>query len=199
MRFSLKVFASVLVITLLFSFIPFEAECKEISTKVFRIHILANSDSNDDQQLKLKVRDAVILKSEELFRGVKDFETAKKTAGENLDLFAKTAGEVIESQGYDYNVKATVKNLYFDTRYYGDVTMPGGFYDALQISIGKAEGKNWWCVMYPSLCLFSSSDNNTLKDNLTKNEYGIVTSKGKMKIKFKVVELFTGFLNFFSK
>ena len=198
MKFYLKVLCSVLIFTFLFSFIPFEAQCKEISDKVFRIHILANSDSAEDQSLKLKVRDAIIRKSEELLKGIRDKETAMQIVGENLDIFARVAGEVVTLQGFDYPVKVTVRNLYFDTRYYGDITMPSGFYDALQVSIGSAKGRNWWCVMYPSLCLFAATDNNTLKDNLTKNEYGIVTAKGKYKVKFKVVELFSGFLDWFS-
>lgn len=198
MRFTLKVLCSTLIISLMFTFLPFQAECADISDNVFRIHILANSDSKADQELKLKVRDAIIVKSEEVLQGVTDIETAKQIVGQRLDEFAQIAGDVVQSQGYNYSVKATITNVCFDTRYYGDITMPGGFYDALQISIGKAEGKNWWCVMYPSLCLYSASDNNTLKDTLTKNQYGILTSKGKLKVKFKALELFTGFLDFFS-
>ena len=198
MRIIVKILCSVIIFSLVFSFAAFEAQCLEISNKVFRIHILANSDSKEDQALKLKVRDAIILKSEELLKGVTDKETAMKIVGENLDIFASVAGEVISKSGYDYPIKVTVTNLYFNTRYYGEITMPGGFYDALQISIGNAQGKNWWCVMYPSLCLFTTSDNNTLKDNLTKNEYGIITSKGKLQVKFKAVEIFTQFKKIFS-
>ncbi|MBR3971411.1 MAG: stage II sporulation protein R [Ruminococcus sp.] len=186
------------IVSVLFTFIPFEGECREISEQVFRVHILANSDSQEDQSLKLKVRDAVLKKSEELFFDTHSKEDAMKVAADNLNIFKETAESVISAEGYDYSVRLNIKNILFDTRYYDDITMPGGYYDALQISIGDAKGKNWWCVMYPSLCIPAASDNDSLDDRLTDKQYNIVSAKGGFRFRFKVVEIFNDILDFFS-
>ncbi len=186
------------IISILFTFIPFEGECREISDKVFRIHILANSDSETDQNLKLKVRDAVLSKSQELFKNAHTKEEAKQIARANITELVNTAQAVVYEEGYSYPVTASVKPLLFDTRYYDAVTMPGGVYDALQIRIGKAEGKNWWCVMYPSLCIPSATDMNTLEEELSDSQYSIVSSKGKFEIRFRILEVFNKIIDGFS-
>lgn len=185
-------------VAILFAFLPFEGECREISNQVFRVHILANSDSEEDQNLKLKVRDTLIKEGELLFENVHSKEEAKLVVQENLPYFVSLAENVVESEGYDYTVTGAVKNLCFDTRCYEDITMPGGFYDALQIKIGKAEGKNWWCVMYPSLCLYSASENDTLDERLSDTQYSIISSDTEFEFRFKVVEIFNSILDFFS-
>lgn len=199
MKNILKSMCIAFVVSLLFSLVPFEGECREISDKVFRIHILANSDSEEDQKLKLQVRDAILKKSEELFSDAQDKEQAKKLAQENIDLLTQTAQNTVYEQGYAYPVTASIKNMYFTTRYYGDVTMPSGVYDALQIRIGDADGKNWWCVMYPSLCLSLADEESSLKEELTPSQYSIVTSDGKFELRFKAVEIFNKFIDLFSK
>lgn len=188
-----------LIITLVFTLVPFEGECREISNNVFRVHILANSDSEEDQNLKLQVRDALIQRAEPLLNGVKTKEDAMKIVSENVELLQNTASEVIYSQGFDYPVSLSVTNMYFTTRYYGDVTMPGGFYDALRVEIGKAEGKNWWCVMYPSLCLYSDNSSSSMKEGLSERQYDIVTEGEDYVFRFKIVEIFTGLCNKLSK
>lgn len=187
------------IFTLVFTLVPFEGECREISNNVFRVHILANSDSKEDQNLKLQVRDALIQRAEPLLNGVKTKEDAMKIVSENLELLQSTASEVIYSQGFDYPVRLSVTNMYFTTRYYGDVTMPGGFYDALRVEIGKAEGKNWWCVMYPSLCLYSDNSSSSMKEGLSERQYDIVTEGENYVFRFKIVEIFTGICNKLSK
>lgn len=186
------------VLTLVFSFIPFEGECRDISSNVLRVHILANSDSEEDQRLKLKVRDALITKSEMLFADAHSKEEAIAVTSENLPELLNTAKSVILSEGYDYDVSARIANIYFDTRYYEDVTMPGGYYDALQIRIGEAKGKNWWCVMYPSLCLFSASKSETLDSDLSTKQYEIVKSEGEYEFRFRILEIFYSIIDFFS-
>ena len=182
-----------------FSFVPFEANCRELSNEVFRIHILANSDSEEDQNLKLSVRDRIIEYAENLLCDAHSKEAAMEIIRSNLHTFYDVARDEILRNGYDYDVTLSIKNLYFDTRYYGDITMPGGFYDALQIRIGNAAGKNWWCVMYPSLCIFSAAKTDSVEENLTKEEYNIVSSEEGFRLKFKVVELFSGFCNWFRR
>ncbi|MBQ4105041.1 MAG: stage II sporulation protein R [Clostridia bacterium] len=179
------------IIAMIFTLLPFEGECREISEQVFRVHILANSDSEEDQQLKLKVRDALIKKGEKLFANVHSKEEAKHTVIDNMDGLLSVAQKVIRSEGYDYSVSAAVKELYFDTRYYDEVTMPGGVYEALQIKIGSGEGKNWWCVMYPSLCLYAASESDTLSEQLTPRQYTIVSSDGQYEFRFRIVEVFS--------
>ena len=186
------------VVAILFTLVPFEGECREISSQVFRVHILANSDSPLDQNLKLKVRDALIKESEHLFVDVHSKEDAKTVVEENLPYFVSVARDVVKAEGFNYSVSGSVSNLYFDTRYYDDVTMPGGFYDALQIRIGDAQGKNWWCVMYPSLCIYSASDNDTLDEKLSSSQYNIISSEKEYEFRFKVVEIFNSIVDFFS-
>lgn len=196
-----KIFKSIVVgflVAALFVFVPFEGECREISTQVFRVHILANSDIEEDQNLKLRVRDAVIAYGETIFQNVHSKDEAMAIVEENLEQFILVAENTIREYGYNYPVTAAVKNICFDTRYYGDITMPGGFYDALQIKIGDAHGKNWWCVMYPSLCIYSASDSDTLDEKLSDNQYNIISSENKFEFRFKVVEIFNSILDFFT-
>lgn len=195
MKILLKSLCVGFIVSILFSFVTFEAQCREISKEVFRIHILANSDSAEDQQLKLKVRDAVLSESENLFRDVHDKEKVKVITEENLRIFEEIAKKVINEEGCGYSVRASVTNMYFDTRYYEDITMPSGFYDALRIEIGDAKGKNWWCVMYPSLCLSAFSQKDNLQEKLSSKQYGIVTSKGNYKFRFKAVEIFNSIID----
>lgn len=179
-----------MVISLLFTFLPFEAQCKDISDEVFRVHILANSDSKVDQTLKLKVRDAVINSAQPLLSDVHSKEKAKEIISQNLDFLTSVARDTVKENGFQYPVTAKVTRLDFSTRYYGNVTMPSGEYDALQISIGSAEGKNWWCVMYPTLCVYSAADKDSLEEEFTASQYRIVTSDGEFELRFKAVEIF---------
>lgn len=188
-----KIFKSLLcgfMVAAVLSFVPFEGQCREISEKVFRLHILANSDSDSDQSLKLKVRDAVLESSGELFESANSKEEAMELVKKNLPLLLDRAEAVIHSEGYDYKVTASVCQVPFDTRYYGDVTMPSGTYDALQIVIGEGKGQNWWCVMYPALCLGSATESEVLSDSLTTSQYSIVTSDGKYVLRFRALEIF---------
>lgn len=129
------------------------AELEKLRSGVLRLHILANSDSEKDQQLKLMVRDAILENSDELFGNCKDKESAEKTAEKKLEQIERIAEQTLKEQGCDAKVEASVGETYFDSRTYGDITMPEGEYTALRVEIGDAEGRNWWCVMYPPLCL----------------------------------------------
>lgn len=179
--------------------VPFEGQCREISDKVFRVHILANSDSEADQELKLRVRDALVNAGEEILKDVDSKEEAECLIEKNIPKLKGVAENVISQNGYDYPVDLEITNMYFDTRHYGNITMPGGFYDALRVKIGKAEGKNWWCVMFPSLCIYSVSKTETLEENLSDGEYKIISSENEYRYRFKVVEIFTGICNFFTR
>lgn len=196
MRFIKSVCIST-VICILFSLIPFNARCENVSKEVFRLHILANSDSEEDQNIKLKVRDRVLKYTKSIYSNADSSDEAESLTKANLQDIANIAKDEIVKNGYNYSVKAEIKHMYFNTRYYEKVTMPSGFYDALRITIGKGEGHNWWCVMYPSLCVGSSTDYNALKENTEESEYEIMTG-GEYEFKFKAVEYFEKICSFFS-
>ena len=133
--------------------IPFNRKCENIRNSVFRLHIIANSDSESDQSLKLKVRDGMLELAEELFADANDYIEAKEIAEKNIDILRQNAKETLAENGCNSNVSVTVGKAWFGTREYEDFTLPAGEYDALRIVIGEGSGKNWWCVMFPAVCL----------------------------------------------
>lgn len=182
-----------LIIAVLFSFTGFTAECEDIPSHVFRLHILANSDSNADQALKLKVRDRILQASAGMLDGVKNRDAAEKAVSSKLEEIRKTAQDEVYHEGYRYPVKVQITNMYFTTRQYGDVTLPAGMYDALRITIGSGSGHNWWCVLFPALCLPAAEAPSTVGDVLNNNETEIVSGKNEFVVKFKAVELYEQF------
>lgn len=175
-------------------FCGFAEDYDNITDTVFRLHILANSDSEADQALKLKVRDAVLEKSAYLFENNASAEESARAAEEHLDDIRKTAEQVISENGSDYSVNCEVTEMYFDNRVYGTVTMPAGEYTALRITIGEAQGKNWWCVMFPPLCLPAVTNiDEALEecgDIFTAEEIDMLKNPGNYECKFYIVELF---------
>ncbi len=129
-----------------------------IADTVFRLHILANSDSEYDQNLKFKVRDAVLEETAYLFEDNSSSAEAAAKAEAHLDEIKSIAERVIDENGADYGVNCEVTDMEFDRRVYGNISMPAGKYSALRITIGEAAGKNWWCVMFPPLCLPAVTD-----------------------------------------
>lgn len=196
MRLFTKSLCVALILTTLFSVLPFEASCEEIRKDVFRLHILANSDTDEDQNLKLKVRDAVLEYTEKLYKNSNTKEEAEVLTSKNLQNIANVAKQVIVDNGYNYNVTCQIEDVYFNTRTYENVTMPSGTYKALQIKIGDAKGKNWWCVMYPTLCVGASTDYKALDDKLNDKEYDTLVNE-KTQYKFKIVEIYERIVSFF--
>lgn len=191
MKRKLKIFVPLfLVFAFIFSYIsPFIQTSENISEEVFRLHILANSDSDDDQQLKLKVRDSVLKESEQLFKESGSLEETINICKNNIGIFQKAVEKCIKENGYDYPVKVYVDKEYFNTREYDTITLPSGIYNALKIEIGEGAGKNWWCVMFPAICL-SSATEEELDDYLSDEEMEIVNSDSKYEVRFKIVELY---------
>ena len=193
----IKAACAAFVLTVIFSVIPFQADCRDIADNTFRLHILANSDSDADQALKLKVRDKMLSYTAELFRDAPDKETSMQAVGQHLREIAEVACDEVRANGYDYPVKAEITRMYFSTRHYDGYTLPAGMYDALRLSIGKAEGHNWWCVMYPSLCLSSATEREErAKKVYSEEEYHEVTDDS-VAYKFKLVEWFEELQNLF--
>lgn len=124
-----------------------------VTEDVFRLHVIANSDSEEDQALKLRVRNAVLEASADIFGEADSAADAKRLSEENIELFEAAAAAEVKASGYDYPVHCEVGKVHFDKRVYGSAELPEGDYSALRVIIGEGKGKNWWCVMFPALCL----------------------------------------------
>lgn len=174
---------------------------KNLAKKIIRLHIRANSDSDEDQKLKLIVRDAVCDYLSDKLADSKDITETRRIITENMDYINELAVETIHKNGYDYNVNVYLENTYFPLKTYGDLTFPPGIYEAFCIDIGGGNGHNWWCVMYPPLCFIEATYavapeefKEQLKAVLNDEEYNAVTlrdcPKDEICFKFKIVEFF---------
>ena len=144
----------------------------------------------EDQTLKLKVRDKVLERTKILFDTANSKSDAEEFVKANLETIEEIAQNEVYKNGYNYPVKAEIVNMHFDTRHYESYTLPAGMYDALRITIGNAKGHNWWCVMYPSICISTADEGkDRAKDVLSDDEYSLVTDD-KVEYKFFIVELF---------
>lgn len=153
-----------------------------IADEVIRFHVRANSDSEEDQQLKLKVKEAVVEYLAAALEEAETIEEAREMIAEDIEEIIKTAKEVIASEGQEYTVEAYFTKEYFPVKCYGDITLPAGEYEAFRIDIGRAEGKNWWCVLFPKLCFVDvcygvvpESSKEALEMVLDEDEYALVT------------------------
>lgn len=168
-----------------------------LAENIFRLHILANSDSEEDQNLKLKVRDAILDYMNTLTADMSDKQAVIALSKEHTADFQKIAEQVIHENGYNYSVNIEIGNFYFPTKYYGNISLPAGNYDALKIDIGEAKGQNWWCSLFPPLCFVSISSGvideegeEYLKETLSEEEFSIVSeASSEVEFKFKIVEL----------
>ncbi len=176
-----------------------DAVSNNIADSVFRLHVIANSDSKEDQELKLKVRDELLSYMNIISKDSTNKQEAMQIANEHKEEFIQIAEKVIKENGYNYIVNVQVGKADFPTKYYGDITLPAGTYDALKVQIGEAKGQNWWCVMFPPLCFVDVStgivpDNSKqeLKQSLDNEEYDLIskTDNNEISFKFKIVELF---------
>ena len=184
----LKIFIPIFLILLLISGIAKPIITSEsISQKVFRLHILANSDSPYDQNLKLLVKDEILKLSTELFADAKSVNDARHIAEDNIKAFENTAQQVVEANGYSYNISVTTDKEYFNTRKYDGFIMPAGEYNTLKIIIGNGEGHNWWCVMYPSVCISGCTDDF---DEIMNDEEKEMLTSSKFIPKFKIIEIY---------
>lgn len=168
----------------------FAYNCSRVRSDVLRMHVIANSDCSADQQLKLMVRDAVLERGTELFDGTVTADEARRKIEPHKAELEAAAREVIERAGYDYPVSVNVVNEYFATRCYGSLTMPAGRYTAVKVVIGEGAGRNWWCVMFPPLCLPAAQDRGgNLDAFFDDGELKVVESSGRYEPRFKIVEI----------
>ena len=163
----------------------------QLADKVVRLHVLANSDSEEDQALKLRVRDRVLERATELLEQSADRQEAEALLRGNLLELENLAAEEIAAAGYDYPVTAELTDTTFPTREYDGFTLPAGEYLALRIVIGEGAGQNWWCVVFPPLCTTASADvpASALAAGLTQEDVNLITGEPGYVLKFKTVEL----------
>ena len=187
-----------LIYILIYSISYANNSVSDLSNSVFRLHVIANSDSQDDQNLKYKVRDNLISYMNNICKDVSTKKEAINIANEHLNDFYEIAKHTVEENGYNYDIKISIGNFPFPTKTYGDINFPSGYYDALKVEIGDANGKNWWCVMFPTLCFVDISNGlvpeeskEDLQNALSEEDYNLISSNNmEYQFKFKLVELF---------
>lgn len=177
----------------------FVKNCEEMQDKAFRLHILANSDSAEDQQVKYDVRDYILSDLGCIFDSCETKDETKALAERNIGFISHRINEYLSLYGCGYAAVCTVGKCSFGTRKYGDYTLPAGEYDALKITLGKGEGHNWWCVLFPTLCIDAVSDRSVLPERtLYKEEKykaqltadSLAAEYGKVEYRFKLYEWF---------
>ena len=168
-----------------------EALQQEIAKEVFRFHVLANSDGEADQNLKMQVKKAILSYMQSMLSPAESVEETKNWAESHLAQLEMVAAEVVKANGFSYEVRAEVTECYFPEKSYGDVTFPAGKYEALRIEIGEAKGQNWWCVLYPNLCfrdaihaVVPDEGKEELKQVLEDDAYELITTKTRFRLKW---------------
>ena len=176
----------------------------DVASKIIRFHVIANSNSEYDQNLKLKVRDEVLKYMIPKLKDCKNIDDSRKVIKENNESILNVANKVIKEQGYDYEVKGSLSQVNFPIKSYGNITLPQGTYEAYRIIIGNGKGQNWWCVMFPPLCFVDITKgqvsykkvSDEMKKVLTPEEYDMINNntlninnKDNIKVKFKILEL----------
>ncbi len=187
-----------LICAIVLSFARFEMRCDELRQGVLRLHIIANSDVEDDQNLKLAVRDEILKNSTDIFKDCGNVDDAIMTASNSIEDINKIANEVIAKNGFDYKAQVSVGDRYFETREYDNFTLPAGTYKSLVVDLGAAEGKNWWCVVFPCVCVPSSSG-ASLSDSVSSEAVNTAENATKYQIKFKSMEIYEDIKRIFSK
>ena len=195
MKKILTVILCVCFIFIVIGLLPVHGET-EIYDSVLRLHVVANSDSDKDQQLKLDVRDRIIELTNELCTDCENIEETKATVEENLSLFLDCAYDEVARQGFDLPVTVSLGEEEYPTKTYASLCFPSGKYLSLQVLIGNAQGQNWWCVLFPPLCLDvatvpQSDEDAFISVGLTTDQYKVITETDtpKYEARFKFLEI----------
>ena len=188
------------IYTFLCAYSYVQAISSDLKDSVFRLHVIANSDSDEDQNLKYIVRDNLLTYMNELCKGCSSKENALEIANLNKEQFKKIAEDTIRNEGFSYDVNIEIGEFDFPTKKYGDISLPAGLYDALKVEIGNSQGHNWWCVMFPPLCFVDissgtvpDSSREVLENELSEEEFALISENNDSTInfKFKLLELFS--------
>ncbi len=179
------------IICAVLSMTSFSAQSQSISESILRVHIIANSDSEKDQSLKLKVRDMVQKLCYNIYseNDTGTLEQAEAVISDNLGYIEECVQQEVYAQGFDYTASAELVNMYFTNRTYGDITLPAGYYDAVRIVLGEGKGHNWWCVMFPPICIGAAENKAEISDVLNEKQTDTVTN-GSYVYKFKIYEIY---------
>ena len=193
-----ELFALILLAVILSGFTALERQQQRISENLIRLHVVANSDTVEDQEIKLQVRDAVLTVAEPLTASASSAQEANELLAANLGMLQIAANETLIDLGVDDRASVTLKRELFDVRHYDTFSLPGGYYDSLCVTIGNGEGKNWWCVVYPGICAAATTeDQRTLAvmAGISEEEYAILSQDADEYVfKFKILELFEEFM-----
>ncbi|MBR2346436.1 MAG: stage II sporulation protein R [Clostridia bacterium] len=182
----------------LLGFLPIHSEAA-IYDNVLRLHVLANSDSSADQSLKLEVRDRILEETATLFKDCKTKDEAREAVESNLDKIREIAEQTVREAGYDYSVSVSLGEEEYPTKNYEECCFPAGEYLSLRVMIGEAEGENWWCVLFPPLCIDAAGESREVfaEVGLTDEQYSFITETDnpKYKVRFKLLEVIEGALS----
>lgn len=177
-----------------------EKQQQGISARLIRLHVVANSDSQQDQDIKGQVRDTVLREAEMILEPAMDRDDAKALLREHLDTLEAAANETLQSLGSEDRAAVTLERELFGTREYDGFSLPGGYYDALRVNIGSGDGKNWWCVVYPQICSAAVSEQHTVAVMGGLSEEQVAVLEGdtpEYRFKFKLLELLEDLLGWF--
>ncbi len=189
-KLELSLFCGLLIAVLL-SITSFGASCGNIRKEVLRMHVIANSDSEADQAVKLQVRDAVLAAGKDLFDGTLTADETETVLESDKQVLQNAAETVLRENGFDYGVRVEIGKDFFSTRTYdGSVTLPAGEYEAVRVILGEGKGQNWWCVMFPPLCLPAAEADAELQNVLPENEVQITERNPRYEARFKIIEIF---------
>lgn len=193
----LKVWELALIIALLLTLLCGAAAAgaqNDLAEKLVRLHVVAHSDSEEDQALKLEVRDKILSDVTELLGDITDRDKAAALIQANIDKIIASSSAVVKARGYEYNVTASIAVEEFPTRDYDSFSLPAGEYTSLRVVIGEGQGHNWWCVIFPPLCMSAATDLSKTKKLLTDEQIKLISSdEPEYVFKFKSIELFETF------
>ncbi len=178
-----------LIFSAFFSVYKFDIDCRDLRDDVIRLHILANSDSAEDQQVKLAVRDKLLNCGSKLFSGETNLESVKRVLSAEQNELTDAANKVLAENGLKYKAKIYLSKEYFTTRTYDDYTLPAGNYLALKVILGEGNGHNWWCVMFPPLCLPAATYEKDIDVYFDAESKSVISSNPEYEIRFKLIEL----------
>lgn len=179
---------------------PFTASCETLPENIVRLHVVANSNSPADQAVKLKVRDAVLAESAKYYTAADTMQQAVTAICVHLQSIEAAANKALRENGFAQTAAVQVIDCYFPTRDYKAFSLPAGKYRTLRVTIGAGKGKNWWCVVFPALCLPAAESPSTdVLSALTDSERTVISNPKRYEIKFKAVEIYEQLKNWLDK
>lgn len=186
-----------LIICVFISTYSLDKECEGIRSDVLRLHVIAASDSREDQEIKLQLRDRLLSRGSEIFSGSKTKAQAEEKIRKGIPLLEKEAASFLKERGYNMNISISLAKSYFPTRKYEGFTLPAGYYDALRVVIGEGEGKNWWCIMFPALCLPAAKGKGADLDAVFTDREKTLITEEKYEVRLWLVEKWQELNNYF--